>query len=120
MITPLEITIDRLRVRACHGCMPQERAVGNDFEVSLTLQLRDYDGSDRLGATVNYADVIALVKREMAVPSDLIEHVACRIAATIVRNHPMVVGGHVTVAKLRPPVAAVLQSVSVTVPIMIQ
>ena len=31
------IVIDGLRIRARHGVLPQERVVGNEFEVSLSL-----------------------------------------------------------------------------------
>lgn len=116
---PLEIRIDRLRIHARHGVLAQERMVGNDFEVSVVMQVEGYDGSDRLDSTVNYADVIALVEREMAVPSDLIEHVASRIASAVACGWPQVTGGRVTVAKLRPPVAAVPAQVAVTVPIRV-
>lgn len=112
------VSIDRLRLRACHGVMPQERDCGNDFEVSVKMEINGYDGSDRLEATVNYAEVIDLIRCEMAQPSALIEHAATRIASAIRRQFPDVTGGVVTVAKLRPPVAGVqLHSVSAQVEI---
>lgn len=112
------VRIDRLRLHAFHGVMPQERACGNDFEVSIEMEICGYDGSDNLESTVNYAEVIDAIRREMAQPSDLIEHVAARIASAIRQEFPAVGGGSVTVAKLLPPVAgAQLSSVSATIPI---
>lgn len=109
------ITIDGLRMHAAHGVFEQERLCGNDFEVSVAMEV-DYDGSDRLNSTVSYADVIALIRREMAQPSALIEHVAARIGAAIKAEFPPVSRGTVTVAKLLPPVASVqLRSVSASI-----
>ena len=110
------VRIDRLRLHAFHGVMPQERACGNDFEVSVEMTVCGYDGSDNLDATVNYAEVIDAIRREMSQPSDLIEHVAARIASAIRREFPAVTATTVTVAKLLPPVAgAQLSSVSATI-----
>lgn len=107
------IRIDKLLLHAHHGVLEQERLCGNEFEVSVTMDV-DYDGSDRLESTVNYAEVIGVVRREMSQPSALIEHVAARIGAAIREQFPMVKGGSVTVAKLLPPVTARLESVSAT------
>ncbi len=79
------IEIRRLRLRARHGVLDQERVCGNVFEVSAVLTV-DYDGSDCLESTVSYADVVETIKREMAEPSALLEHVACRIGQAVCRE----------------------------------
>lgn len=111
------ITVEGLRVRANHGVMPQERAVGNDFVVSATLR---YDAtlaahSDEIAEALNYAEVIETIKSEMAVPSRLIEHAAGRIAAALLHDFPIITGGTVTVSKPHPPVRAQLAAASVTI-----
>ncbi|MCC8070369.1 MAG: dihydroneopterin aldolase [Bacteroidales bacterium] len=111
------ITIDRLKVFAHHGVLEQERRVGNTFEVTLRLYLtpgREALEGDSLSGTVNYADVIALVKEEMAIPSELIEHVAWRIGRRILDTQPLVDEVEVAVAKLCPPCGAELAGVSAT------
>ncbi len=112
------ITIDRLRLHANHGVMDQERRCGNEFEVTVTIDI-DYNGSDSIDATVNYAEAIELIRTEMSTPSDLIEHAATRIAAALrARFSPLLTGGTVTVAKLLPPIAGCrLSSVSATLPL---
>lgn len=109
----MEILINRLRIHACHGVLPLERIVGQDFEVSLRLEV-DYDGSDAITATVNYADVCALVSREMQTPSALIEHCATRIAIALRAAFPAIKGGTVTLAKLTPPMPFDVASVAVS------
>lgn len=110
------IQINRLRVHACHGVLPLERVVGQDFEATVTLDV-DYDGTDSLDATVNYADVCAVIKREMQTPSALIEHAATRLAEAIRAAFPQVRGGSLTLAKLAPPMPFDVASVAVTLPL---
>lgn len=110
----MQINIQRLRIRARHGVLPLEKVVGQDYEVSLTLQL-DYDGADSLESTINYAEVCAIVTEQMQQPSALIEHAATRIARTLRQAFPRLQGGSVTLAKLAPPMPYEVASVSVTV-----
>lgn len=112
MVTSVEI--DRLRVRAFHGVLAQERKVGNDFEVTLRVDYPWDIDSDEIDATLNYAELIDLVKEEMAQPSALLEHVAGRIYRRITARWGAVTGGSIKIAKLTPPVTAQLASASVS------
>ncbi len=101
-----------------HGVLDQERRVGNVFEISISIDVPSADSAaetDNLDLTVNYAEVVEIVKREMREPSKLIESVAWRIACAIKRRYGEVVAsGTVTVAKLAPPIPAEMDSVSYT------
>lgn len=117
------IRINGLRLTAHHGVGEQERRVGNEFQVDITLHVpaaAHAAVTDNIADTVNYADIVDIVKHEMAIPSRLIEAVAARIRDSIIARYgaaaptPMVSGGIVTVAKLAPPVPAQLTSVSYT------
>lgn len=112
------IEVDRLRVWARHGVMAQERVVGNEFEVSVTL---DYPPalkaveSDRVEDTLNYAVVIEIIQQVMSEPSSLIEHVAGRIKDAILAVYPEITSGRISVSKLAPPVAAQLAAARFTI-----
>lgn len=104
MNTRISIT---MRIHAYHGVMPQERQVGNDFVVALTV---DYPfesamSSDALEDTLSYADVSAVVGREMSVPSQLLEHVAGRIIGSLKQEFPKITGGKIRITKVKPPIA---------------
>lgn len=102
------IGIDNIRLRAFHGVDEQERIVGQDYVVSLTMDC-DADlavESDDVSHTVNYAEAYAVVKKEMAVPSMLLEHVAGRIAGAIMKTQPLVQAVKVKVVKVCPPMGA--------------
>ncbi len=112
------ININGLRLMGHHGVLDQERRVGNIFEINISMDVPSADSAakaDSLDLTVNYAEVIDLVKKEMRTPSRLIEAVAYRIAAAIKdRYGDLVASGSVSVAKQAPPVPAELTSVSYT------
>lgn len=102
------ISLCGLRFYAFHGVEPQERIVGAWFTVDLTLKAdcADAVASDSLSATVNYAEMAELVKKEMSVPSNLLEHVAGRIANSIMENYDMVEWLKVCITKQDPPVCS--------------
>lgn len=112
------ISIKGLKIHAYHGLFEQERKVGNDFEVNVTLDVPSADdamASDSIDDTINYAHIVEIIKREMSVRSNLIEAVVGRIKTGIVEEYPIqVVGGEIEVCKLSPPLKAQLDSVSYT------
>lgn len=110
----MTVALDSLRFYSRHGVGAQEREVGNDFEVSVEVDI-DAVASDSIDDTVSYADIAAVAAAEMATPSALIEHVAARIRDTLISRFPRIRGGRVRVAKLKPPIAGMeLKSASVT------
>lgn len=112
------ITINSLIIHARHGVLEQERRVGNEFVVDITLDVpssASAEDSDVLTDTVNYAEVVEIVKEQMAVPSKLLEHVAGRIRRAICSRYPgMIAGGSITVKKSAPPIAVQIGYVAYT------
>jgi len=107
-ITSSSITLERLRFYAFHGVLPQERRVGGDYVVSLTADcdITRAAESDCVDDTVNYAAVYAVVKREMMVPSQLLEHVAARIARAVMSEFGEVSRVSIALTKCNPPMGA--------------
>ncbi len=112
------IEIRGLRITGHHGVLEQERRVGNEFAIDITIYLADVKeamDTDMLTHTVNYAEIVDIVKAQMAVPSRLLEHVGARIRKAICDRFPgKISGGVVTVAKLAPPIPAQLDYVAFT------
>lgn len=112
------IEITDLRIRAHHGVLPSERRIGNIFSLDITLccDLSSAMESDMVADTINYADIISIVRREMAIPSNLLENVVGRLAAALRNTYPQIAGGTIRLAKLTPPIAGVeVASVAVSV-----
>ena len=106
-----------MRFYAHHGCFEQERAIGTHFRVDVVFETdtSQAEVSDNIGDTVSYLDVYQVVKREMLIPSNLLEHVARRIGEGIRIDFPSVTAVRVKVSKLNPPLGGQMESVSVEV-----
>ena len=102
------IFIDRMRLYAFHGVLPQESQVGGEFIVDLRVHYNIYKAmeTDRVEDTISYADLCDIVKREMAQPSALLEHVAGRIAKTVIQTYPTVESVWLRLTKVNPPMGA--------------
>ena len=110
------ITLSGLRFHAYHGVMAQERQTGGDFLVDLQVMcdLEKAVHSDDLSDTLNYGTLYDLVHQEMMQPSQLLEHVAGRIAQRVFDSFPQVENVVITVTKVNPPMGADLKGASVT------
>ena len=99
------IFINGLRLYAFHGVLPQERQVGGEFTVDLHVHYNIYKAmeTDRVEDTISYADLCDIVKREMAQPSALLEHVAGRIAKAVILDYPSVERVWLRLTKVNPP-----------------
>ena len=110
------IELEEMRFWAYHGCLESEKEKGNLFLVDFSgeMDMRAAAESDRLGDTVNYGEIYEIVKAEMEVPSELLEHVAGRIVKAIAARFPEFVRFSVRVSKRRPPVGGPVQWSRVT------
>ncbi len=110
------ITLADLRIYAFHGLLPLERKIGAWY--TLTLRV-DYPfspalDSDRIEDTLSYDTLVSLVRREMALPSNLLEHVAGRILSSLFREFPLARWAEVTLSKENPPMGTNLTSATIT------
>ncbi len=111
------IKLKNMRFFAYHGVLPQEKAIGNHFIVNIEFYAdvsKSFE-TDNVNDTVNYASVYELAKAEMAIPSDLIEHVAGRIFNKIKADFPQISALKVSVSKLNPPVSGEVEASEVVV-----
>ena len=110
------IAIEGMTFCAYHGCMEEEQVIGNTFVVDLYLEsdTRKAEQSDDLNDTTDYAEAYNIVKREIEIPSKLLEHVGRRILDAIKKSFPEVESAELKVAKMNPPISGQAESVSVT------
>lgn len=102
------VTLQKVRLRAHHGVMAQERLVGADFQVSVraAVDISRCMETDDVADTLDYAALYEVVRREMAVPSKLLEHAAGRIAKAVLEWFPQVTAVDVELLKMNPPMGA--------------
>lgn len=108
------INVNGIRVYAYHGCLPEEGIIGGEYvvDVRITGRFHQAEISDELSDTVDYCVVFETVKREMAIRSKLIEHVAKRIADGLRNDYPAVDKFEVKVTKINPPMNGDVREVS--------
>ena len=61
---------------------------------------------DKVAATIDYGLVVEIVKKEMAVRSKLMEHLAGRILSALFNKFPQAAKVSITIMKENPPVNA--------------
>jgi dihydroneopterin aldolase len=104
MITTL--AIENIECYAYHGCLPEENIIGGRFSVDVILEadfIKAVD-TDDLTYAADYVMIDHIVRKEMSVPSKLIEHVAGRILKKLSAAFQLSENITVTVKKYNPPV----------------
>lgn len=97
-----------MRLHAYHGVLEQERRTGNDYEVTLRVDYPADDClvSDDVNDTLSYAILADIIREEMAVVSNLVEHVAGRIVRRITDSYPSASAVYIKLTKIAPPMHA--------------
>lgn len=113
----MKIIIEKQRVYAYHGVLPQERQTGAFFEVSIILEVDKNKAlqSDELQDTISYADIASCICQEMAIPSKLLEHVAWRIATRLETKYPQIKNTTIRLMKENPPMSIECQGAGIEV-----
>jgi len=88
--------------------MRQERTVGAEFVVTVEVMadIQKAFHTDCVEDTINYATICQLVRKEMDLPSALLEHVAARIAKAIFKEFDKAKEVVVEIIKVNPPMGA--------------
>ncbi|MFQ3332633.1 MAG: dihydroneopterin aldolase [Thalassomonas sp.] len=109
------IIVEGIRVFAYHGHLPEEAVLGGHFIVNVWVEAdtTEVEKTDDLNDTVDYVKIIEIVKQQMAIRSNMIEHPAKRIVDAILPLHK-VQKVTVEVEKIQPPIDAAFDKISVT------
>ena len=105
------LELEGMEFHSFHGVLEREKVAGNLFVVDFrgVLDMRAAAQSDALEDALNYAEIYDVVAAEMAIPSDLLEHVAGRIVKALAAKFPQLESFSIRVSKRRPPVAGIVQ-----------
>ena len=111
------IKINKIKLYAYHGCLPEEALIGGNYEVNVVLHTDFMEAAqtDDLSKTIDYVLVNQIVKEEMAIRSKLIEHVTKRIHDNLLNKFKSISTLQVKVTKLNPPMNGDVEKVSVIV-----
>ena len=101
-----KIKLNNIRIFANHGCLDEEDKIGSAYRVDVIIKadLHKAAITDDLTNTVNYVYVNKIVKQEMAIRSQLLEHVANRIIDRLLDELELIKKVTVSIAKINPPI----------------
>ena len=111
-----QVRIANLKLYGFHGVLQQEHAVGAYYTLNVVIDT-DFSraiATDELDGTISYADVYDTIIAEMAVPSQLLEHVAGRICHALLDRFPTAQAVHLEILKENPPMGADCQGAGVS------
>jgi len=109
------IRLENIRLYAYHGCLAEEGIIGSNYRVDLDIKadLRQAAFSDQLSDTVDYVLLNLIIYEEMAIRSNLLEHVAQRIIKRVFNEAKEVSYCKVVVSKINPPIEGDVESVQI-------
>ncbi len=109
------IKLKNIRTYSYHGCLIEEGKIGSDYSVDLEVKtdLRKSALSDHLEDTVDYVLLNRIVEEEMAIRSNLLEHVAHRIIKRIFDEVAAISRITLAVSKLNPPIGGDVEAVTI-------
>jgi dihydroneopterin aldolase len=111
------ITLENMEFHAYHGCLDHEKQLGNTFLVTASMELDTTLAglTDQLSDTLNYQAVYDIIKAEMAIPSQLIEHIVQRIGTQLLEAFSSITQLTVKLTKLNPPLGGKVDNVNITI-----
>jgi len=109
------IRLKNIRTFSYHGCLIEEGKIGSDYSVDLEIKtnLKHSSESDDLKDTVDYVHLNKIVVEEMAIRSNLLEHVAKRIIDRALAELETVSKIKVAVSKINPPIGGDVEAVTI-------
>jgi dihydroneopterin aldolase len=112
-----EISLEGIEFFAYHGFYTEERKIGNKYQIdlALTADLGNSSTTDDLSETVDYEQVYKIIKREIEIPTKLLETIAHRILEGLMNSYPQIISGEVSVSKFNPPVGGICRIAKVKI-----
>jgi dihydroneopterin aldolase len=109
------IKLKNIRTYSYHGCLIEEGKIGSDYSVDLEIRanLKQSAESDNLNDTVDYVHLNQIVVEEMAIRSNLLEHVTKRIILRALAEIEAISKIKVAVSKINPPIGGDVEAVTV-------
>jgi dihydroneopterin aldolase len=111
------IEVSGINIYAFHGCLAEEARIGGNYIVDVYLET-DFTQAglkDELSLTVDYVNVNKIVASEMAIRSNLIEHVGQRIWDKMTAELIGLTYLRIKIRKLMPPINGHVDEVAICI-----
>lgn len=112
-----KIIVEGIKIYAYHGCLTEESKIGGHYIVDVIMEtdFSEAAQTDDLNKTIDYVIVYTIVKAQMAIRSNLIEHVGQRIIIELKKEFTTLKSLEVKVTKLNPPMNGNVEKVSIVI-----
>lgn len=110
-----KVFVEGIKIYAYHGCFKEEALIGTNFQVDVELDtnLSTPANSDNINDALNYQAVFTIIKEQMAIRSNLLEHVGKRIVESLFAEFPQIDNIRLKVAKLNVPLGGHIDSTAI-------
>ncbi|WP_166437222.1 dihydroneopterin aldolase [Niastella caeni] len=109
------IELNQVKLHAFHGIYEGERLTGSNYEINVRVAYEEGDATfDDLKNTINYVEILNIVKQRMQIPTGLLEKVADDIIRTIRHQYPFTKEIILSIYKLEAPVENFQGKIGVT------
>lgn len=109
------IELNSIRFFAEHGMYEEEKRVGNEFEVDVSIACKSPQKIiTSIEQTINYAEVYRILQEEFAERKFLLETVAMKVADKLQQQFPEIETVKISIRKLNPPITNFSGSVGIT------
>ncbi len=107
-----QIKIVDALVHAHHGLYPEEKTLGQQFMVNISIDFNAANITD-MQQTIDYVSVYNMMLQEMQIATPLLETVIERIAKQLQQNIPQMEALYISIQKLNPLFAKQLKATEV-------
>lgn len=112
----MEIRLTGLQFHGFHGLYEEEKKLGGDFEVNLSVRFEPVSlAVIDISETIDYSVLYQLVKEVMSIPTPLIETLIIMMAKRIFETFEVAREAEIAVSKLNPPIIAFQGNATVSV-----
>ena len=109
----ITIHFNHLKFFSYHGIHDEERILGNDYEVNVSISFESAGKITALEETINYVTVYGIIKKRMETPSELLETLAEDLVQRIYSADNRISSISVSIEKKNPPIPNMEGSVAV-------
>jgi len=112
------IRLNNIKIFGYHGCLPEEKKLGQNYELDVLLELKNKDKfkSDCLENTIDYVKVFELIKNEFQQKSyNLIESAAEVLADSLLAQYCLLKTVTVRIRKPHAPIEGHFSDIEIEV-----
>ncbi len=97
------VKINKLKLYGYHGLYKEESIIGADFEINFYADYEERGIITNIEHTINYVEIVEIIKKEFTIRYDLLESLAQQIAMHVYNEFPFVKNINISIEKLNAP-----------------